>query len=249
MTKPPPDTNVLHIETPDARSRHRLRQARPQDLSYMKSLSGRHYEEIGWLTPAAIVEYIDAGMVTLAQLNREPAGWILINTRIASMPGTTQIFQAIMQLDARRQSAATALVDSTKRRSTLAGNGLVQLWCKEGLESNEFWFAQGFQPVAIRTGGALSKRFHVLWRYSSVGAAVLWTPPAFRRRAHVGPPLMLPRTITAAQILECSRQRSMRQLYEELSNPSRDKSPADFHTSATKSRVEASRQPSLPFGG
>lgn len=231
------ETLVLPIETTDTGPQHRLRKAARADRSYMKDLCRRHYEAIGFLTAQAITEAIDQGRVIIGTENGEPAGYLLFKHRMPDNPGITAIFQAVIQMDARRHSLGRKLVAAVSSTAQLSGNDLVQLWCAEGLEANEFWPAAGFTAQALRPGGTKRNRIHVLWRKTLSRCDPGEFPISQRRRVRAGPPVVLPKGVTTEQIVAASKSRTL----SEFLTTGRTTSPG----TTPKSQLTTPTQPAL----
>lgn len=226
-------TIVLPLEANDA-SRHRLlRKAQKADRLYMQALARKHFEAIGFLPGQAITEAIDQGRVLLGLENGDPAGYLLFKHRMPDNPGVTAIFQAVVQMDARRHSLGRELVASVVRTAELVGNKIVQLWCAEGLEANEFWPAAGFTPVALRQGGKRRNRLHVLWRISINTASPRAFPISRRRRVPAGPPILIPETVTLEQIVTANRTRTLANLLENDREKSTTTTPREQQAATT----------------
>jgi len=145
-----------------------IRPATIGDLLAVEHYQRKHAYELGFLPSAALVERIDMGHVIVAEENDDPAGYLL------GQPGATpanhhvsRIYHACIDYSLRKRHLGFALVESWVRSSPTAK--LLQLWCLEYLESNDFWRLAGFTPVAIRSGGKKGQRGsslqrHICWR-------------------------------------------------------------------------------------
>ena len=135
----------------------KIRSAFPGDLDYVMSLMRANRESVGGLPAPAILERLERGTVLLAEINDDPAGYLLYD-----IDGTRlRIPQACIQYDARRRTYGEALVSELLRR--YPGLGEVDCRCAADLEANVFWRDMGFTCVGTARGGRRRGRTINLW--------------------------------------------------------------------------------------
>lgn len=197
---------------------HEHRPAVEADLPYLRALAKRHTNELGFISDEALRWYTNDGSVSLGLENGEPAGFLLYKRHSPTYADICPIYQAAVQMDARRQSLGILLVNTLAERATIAGRGLLQLWCRDDLAANEFWFAAGFEAAALRQGGSQRAGVHILWRRKLSANADIKSPVSSRRRGKAGVPVLLPSDISSAQIIESCGTSTMQKLLTRLSH-------------------------------
>ena len=167
------------------------REATERDDDYIKDLSRKFTNEIGFLTDQARNWYVENGLVSMACENGDQAGYVLWKPNIEKVEGCAAIFQAAVQMDAQRRSHGLSILRHASAKMARAGCNMVQAWCRSELESNGFWQTAGFTPIAVRSGGSQRSTPHILWRKAVGIHAEIWRPPSMRRRGRAGLPCML----------------------------------------------------------
>jgi N-acetylglutamate synthase-like GNAT family acetyltransferase len=138
--------------------------ARMKDFSYVEALARKFEFAVGFLPREAIRERLARDEVLLARENDEPAGYLLGARCLGNAKHVRPIFQACVQMDAQRRHHGLALLDQLTKEARLAGQAMIQCFCRQNLEANEFWRAAGFVPVALRDVGAVRGHPCILWR-------------------------------------------------------------------------------------
>ena len=129
-------------------------------LPYIVDLSRRFATEVGFIPRSAMEAYITRGRVTLATQNGDSVGYFLTS----GLNHHTRIFQAAVQLDARGLRQGLDLLGELVTRSAFAGTKFLTLHCRDGLESNGFWSACGFQLDGLIPGGHARRKIVCNWR-------------------------------------------------------------------------------------
>lgn len=142
--------------------------ATPADVSYLAHLSRKHADALGWIPTAALASYADRGRVTVARVNRQHAGYLLHSP----LADRCRIFQACIQYDARRRQHGEDLVADLVARAAVAGSRIVTLHCRDGLDSNAFWSACGFELAELNLGGKARGKIINHWQLD-VGQAIV----------------------------------------------------------------------------
>lgn len=159
----PPDPPASACRPPPAFQETRpmpIAPATELDLPYVVHLAQRHCTELGFLTRTAMAQYLERGRVTIARENGEPCGYFLIGADTNEI----RIFQAAVQLDARGLAHGRDLLSGVLIRAAAIGSTAVTLHCRDGLHSNGFWSACGFQLAAPIFGGGARRKIVNTWR-------------------------------------------------------------------------------------
>lgn len=160
------------------------------DWPFLRSLQAKNSNTLGFLPREAVGRFVDSGDVILGRLNDDAAGYVLGTLSQSDEPGVAKVFQAAVELDARRESVGRELVEEFVRRAVAAGSSAVRLWCTHDNPAGlDFWAACGFEPVAIRQGGKHRKRVHVCFE-RRLGTGPV-SPVSLRRRGLAGTPVLL----------------------------------------------------------
>jgi len=67
-------------------------------------------------------------------------------------------------MDAQRRKHGLNLLAELERTARADGIAMLQCWCRQSLDANEFWKAAGFVKVALRDVGAKRQSPCILWR-------------------------------------------------------------------------------------
>ena len=196
------------------------RTATERDDDYIKDLSRKFTNEIGFLADQARSWYVENGLVSMASENGNPAGYVLWKPNIENVQGCAAVFQAAVQMDAQRRSHGLSVLRHASAEMARAGCNLVQAWCRSELESNQFWQAAGFTPIAVRSGGRQRATPHILWRKALGLRADLWRPPSMRRRGRAGLPCMLTSQQSAEMVASVTKESLCRTYLQRISEPS-----------------------------
>ena len=174
-TDPRPGVAIQATHQPKNASE--IRTATPADFAFVRSLQARNSNAVGFVPIEGVRNYLAAGCITITRENDDQAGYLLARPRVAGAPFIRPIVQAAVCFDARRRRHALSLVDDLARAAFISGQLLLQCWCREELEANDFWQAAGFIAVARRHQGAKRGRPCILWRrpLSTAATAVLAT--------------------------------------------------------------------------
>lgn len=138
--------------------------ATSRDVKFITHLAKRFANELGFIPFEGLQKRIDLSQCILGLENEEPAGYVLAPLKLATAPIVRPIFQAAVCMDAQRRRLGLMLIDRVCREAKDAGQSIVQCWCREDLEANEFWKIAGFEAVALRATATARKRACILWR-------------------------------------------------------------------------------------
>jgi GNAT superfamily N-acetyltransferase len=119
-------------------------------VKYATSLAKTLTNEIGFVP---ITRYEDAhghGRLLIQRLNEEPCGFLIHGP---PNDGRIHVWQTAVQIDARRQAAATDLVHLLKLYALTKDAREIILRCRDELDANHFWQACGFQLYKTSNGG------------------------------------------------------------------------------------------------
>jgi hypothetical protein len=168
------NTSNPRAQTPNTAGRQNeiIRPAIDFDRSYVVSLQRKFSNQLGFIPAAGLDVYISRGSVLLSTENGEPAGYVLHRAPSRRDAGVAKIIQTAVQLDAQRRSHGLALVESIAAQHAAAGAELLQACVRSDLESNAFFNAAGFRPVAIRSAPSARELPHIIWRRPLTPAGV-----------------------------------------------------------------------------
>ena len=161
-----------------------IRAANSGDLRFVDALQRRYSGALGFLPKIAIEQCTEQGAIKLAIENDEPAGYILSRRALAWCPQMRSITQAAVAMDAQRRHHGLALLASVESESRAAGILALQACCAVGLESNEFWAAAGYRPIAHLTPPNCRGREIICWRKPLVTRLPVWFAMMPRRAGH-----------------------------------------------------------------
>lgn len=168
---------------------HATRLAVTRDACYIEHLQRRFTQEIGFVTRAATLERIKQGNVVIATENGDAAGFLLGATAISNGQHIRPIYQACIQFDAQRRHHGLALLDQLTAAATLHRQTIIQCWCRQELEANDFWNAAGFVKIAMRDVNACRGVPCILWRKPLVkmtAETLAWLPDNVRHHSGGG---------------------------------------------------------------
>jgi len=138
-------------------------------LAYVRSLMEKNYEAVGFIPLPRLEDYCQRGQVIVQYENGDPCGYLAFGNGWPVL----KVYQCCIQVDARRATQATLLVqrliEIARERNCVA----ISLWCAEDLESNGFWRAMGFHFGGQRQGGSARGRKHNKWVRFVTGCAQL----------------------------------------------------------------------------
>jgi N-acetylglutamate synthase-like GNAT family acetyltransferase len=140
------------------------RTARLKDRSYIRSLAKQFAWAVGFLPDQAMMNRLEEGSIELALENLDPAGFILTAPHLGEAKYIRPIFQACVQMDAQRRHHGLNLLRKITAQARVDGKALLQCWCRQSLDANEFWRAAGFVKIALREVGATRGSPCILWR-------------------------------------------------------------------------------------
>jgi hypothetical protein len=152
--------------------------ATTRDLSYVIDLSKKHATELGFIPRAAVANYLEHGRITLARENSDPAGFFLVGAM--GVP-RLRIFQACVQYDARGLNHGMDLLADLITKAAISGTERITLHCRDGLESNGFWSACGFQSGGLILGGKARRKIVHNWELKIADALANPSLPYARR--------------------------------------------------------------------
>jgi N-acetylglutamate synthase-like GNAT family acetyltransferase len=165
------------------------RLARSRDLKYILSLARKFSNAVGFLPAAAIEKRIELDQVAIALENSEPCGYLLHADKLAGAGHILPIYQAAVQMDAQRRGRGLELIDQLAAGALSKRQSMLQCWCRQTLDANEFWKAAGFVAVALRDVNAARQSPCILWRKPLVqmtAATLIETTPNTRNHSGGG---------------------------------------------------------------
>jgi hypothetical protein len=154
-----------------------IHHATQTDLPYVIDLSKKLATEVGFIPRQAVSNYLDRGRITMARENGDRAGFFLVGR--LGLP-QVRIFQACVQYDARGLNHGIFLLSDLITKAALAGTEFLSLHCRDGLESNGFWSACGFQSGGLILGGKARRKIVHQWELTIADALAIPTLPYAR---------------------------------------------------------------------
>lgn len=131
------------------------------ELAYATSLAKKLTNEIGFIPSTRYADAQEKGRLLIQTLNDDPCGFLVFGP---PFKGRVHVWQTAVQVDARRQAAATALLEKLKHYATTKSAFEIVLRCRHDLEANGFWTAAGFRHFATSQGG--KSRGGMIYHYS-----------------------------------------------------------------------------------
>lgn len=163
-----------------------IRIATTKDKAFVDDLAIRFSNAVGFIPGVALDWYISAGCVRLGLENGEPAGYILSRNYFRWNIAMRPITQAAVCMDAQRRHIGLGLLADLENDAREAGQIAVQACCREGLESNAFWQAAGFEKICLLDPQAARRRLINVWRKQITPHRPAWfavPPPVAGYRA------------------------------------------------------------------
>jgi N-acetylglutamate synthase-like GNAT family acetyltransferase len=180
----PPDKRasipILQEHEPTA-----IRVATADDQKFIDSLQRKFAGCLGFLPSVALETLTTQGHIRMASENDEPAGYILSRPRLQWCPQMRSITQAAVAMDAQRRHLGLQLLEAITAEARANGILALQACCAVGLDSNEFWAAAGFTPIAHLTPANVRGREIICWRKPLVSKVPVWFAMLPRRAGHL----------------------------------------------------------------
>ena len=137
----------------------RVTLATTHDLNFVTDLATKHADAVGFLTRTALDAYVRRQRVTIAHENGDPCGYFLTGADASSI----RIFQAAVHQDAQGLRHGIDLLGGVIIRAAAIGASRITLHCRDGLASNGFWSACGFESRGLIFGGGSRRRLVHSW--------------------------------------------------------------------------------------
>ena len=140
----------------------------PDLVKYAVSLQKKNSSELGFLPKMAFEQKYSAGRMIMGMVNN--------HCRLhlgAGKDKVLRIHQACIQYDARRCTWGSEIVKATEQHARDTGCQMIVLRCREGLEANAFWEAEGYIHVNTVEGGKQRGKPINVWCKTATG---LWMP-------------------------------------------------------------------------
>lgn len=140
--------------------------AEASDLPFIVDLAQKHCDAVGFLSRSAMAAYLERRRVTVARENGERCGFFLIGAESSQI----RIFQACVDFDAQGLGHGLDLLGGIVRHAAATGAGKISLHCRDGLDSNGFWTACGFQSRGLILGGGARRKIVHAWELRIIDA-------------------------------------------------------------------------------
>jgi len=172
-----------------------IRLGTPGDLTFVEHVRKRFGHALGFLPLAAIENSLEGGHIRICAENGDAAGYILSRPNLAWQPKLRSITHAAVCMDAQRRHHGLALLKTIEAEAIAAGLLAIQACCAVGLESNDFWRAAGFLPIAHLTPDTKSAREIICWRKPLTTVVPIWFAMLPERSGHRARPTVHTRDI------------------------------------------------------
>ena len=120
-----------------------------QLLTYVESLSRKHFDQIGFIPRPRLEQYAERGQLWSAQENGEPCGFMVWG---AGWP-VLRVYQVCIQYDSRRREHGFRLVRRLIEKADREGYEAISCYVADDIDANDFWRAAGFTHRGQRPGG------------------------------------------------------------------------------------------------
>lgn len=163
-----------------------IRIATTYDKAFVDDLAIQFSNALGFIPNQALDWYLSAGCVRLGLENGEPAGYILSREYLRWNRAMRPITQAAVCMDAQRRHLGLAILSDLEDHARSAGQIATQACCREGLESNAFWEAAGYQLICKLDPQSARARHVNVWRKQITPYRPTWfevVPPVAGYRA------------------------------------------------------------------
>ena len=193
-TRPLQLSKAAHVDLFEPES-DQIRLANPADLLFVESVRKKLGHALGFLPLEAIEKSIEGGHVRICNENGDSAGYILSRPHLAWQPKLRSITHAAVCMDAQRRHHGLALLKTIEAEAVADGLLAIQACCAVGLESNDFWKAAGFLPIAHLTPDTKSGREIICWRKPLSTVMPVWFAMLPERSGHRARPTVHTRDI------------------------------------------------------
>lgn len=172
-----------------------IRTGAPADLAFVEHVRKRFGHALGFLPLEAISNSLEAGYIKICRENADNAGYILSRPHLAWQPKLRSITHAAVLMDAQHRHNGLAMLKSIESEAIADGLLAIQACCAVGLDSNEFWRAAGFLPIAHLTPTTKSGREIICWRKPLTTTVPIWFAMLPERSGHRALPTVHTRDI------------------------------------------------------
>lgn len=119
-------------------------------LEFIVGLMKQDYPALSFIPYTTVQNrYIQNGQYILSDRNGNPNGYLLHGV---AKPGQyLSVAQAMIDYDFRNRDYGRAMIEELIKRAEMKSCKGITLRCAEGLESNLFWQAMGFELTATET--------------------------------------------------------------------------------------------------
>lgn len=161
-----------------------IRLGTPKDLRFVDHVQRKFADCLGFLPSVALENLLQHGHIRICNENGDAAGYLLSRPQLAWQPLMRSITQAAVAMDAQRRHHGLALVKQVELEAIAAGKLAIQACCAVGLDSNDFWRAAGFLPIAHLTPQTKSGREIICWRKALTATVPRWFADLPERSGH-----------------------------------------------------------------
>jgi GNAT superfamily N-acetyltransferase len=112
---------------------------------------------LGFLPLVALERYAENEWIYTTRINGELAAYVVFGIHKEGL----KIYQVWTVKDARRLTAAAAVIAAAENTAISRGKKKSSAWVAEDLEAVRFWNALGYRNTGMRTGGRARRRIHL----------------------------------------------------------------------------------------
>lgn len=137
------------------------------DLSFIEHLGRKFSNQLGFLPRTAVETYVANGRCIIGLFNDQHAGYVLGRESMRWDRRFANIVQTAVPMDLHRRHIGLALVEAYVASVSVTPRTnphVVQCWCAEDIDANNFWPAANFRGVACRDPQNQRGRRLQLWR-------------------------------------------------------------------------------------
>lgn len=120
--------------------------AAPSDLPFVLHLQKHWSNNLGFLTRAALAEYIDTKQLLLVRENGQPAGYL---NWTCTKAGMVRIPQVALEPELLRTTIGSKIIAHLKRAALRGDCSVIRLTSRSDLHANLFWPTLGFNVTAV----------------------------------------------------------------------------------------------------
>jgi N-acetylglutamate synthase-like GNAT family acetyltransferase len=172
-----------------------IRLGTTKDLAFVEHTLKKFGHALGFIPRLGLEKSLEGGHIRICNENGDAAGYILSRPHLAWQPALRSITHAAVHMDAQRRHHGLAMLKTIEAEALADGLLAIQACCAVGLDSNDFWRAAGFIPIAHLTPETKSAREIICWRKPLRAVMPIWFAMLPERSGHKALPTVYTRDI------------------------------------------------------